>query len=353
MSTKPRARGFDVRERSDERTQAADLDAQARAVRLVGVARAKCTLDQRVAVYVTGPCLGESARQCKQHRPARQRQPSATGAQAATARIDHQCSRREQRFDFIEAQRLLITRTDLPRSRVIERSARLGHLRLQCGHARVFGCHFGACERRSRGGRAQRAQRHLGSGQLGHCEQRRRHAACVELAQLRCGLVEAPEQQQPAHRDQACVQRVGAIGTRLERGGRGRQRARRATEIAHRQRHFGLRHDAAGARQLLVRAEAARGAPQQLAGTRVLAELRHRDAAQRQRRRVVAQAHAFEGGERVAGSKSARGSGDQGIHRERLPCGAGRHPDGDLAARRPAHRVRWHLRNVHARRRGS
>ena len=84
------------------------------------------------------------------------------------------------------------------------------------------------------------------------------------------------------------MQRVGAIGARLERGRRGRQRARRATEVAHGERHLGLSDDAAGARELFVSAEAARGTPEELAGARVLAKLGHGDAAQRQRRRIVA-----------------------------------------------------------------
>jgi len=60
-----------------------------------------------------------------------------------------------------------------------------------------------------------------------------------------------------------------------------------------------------------VGAEAARGAPQQFTGARVLAELGHGDAAQRQRRRVVAQGDALEGAERIAGSEGPRGGGDQ------------------------------------------
>ena len=42
-------------------------------------------------------------------------------------------------------------------------------------------------------------------------------------------------------------------------------------------------------------AEAAGGAPQELAGARVLAELRHGNAAQGQRRRVIAQGDSLEG----------------------------------------------------------
>jgi hypothetical protein len=61
--------------------------------------------------------------------------------------------------------------------------------------------------------------------------------------------------------------------------------------------------------------------PQQLAGPRVFAELRHRDAAQRKCRRVVTQRNVFEGAEHVATGESTRSRGNQGIHRDRLPHG--------------------------------
>jgi hypothetical protein len=133
----------------------------------------------------------------------------------------------------------------------------------------------------------------------------------------RAGLVDAAEQQQAAHGDQLRVQRIGAIVPRRERRRRRRQRARRSAQVAHRQRHLGLGDDAARARELLVRAESARRPLDQLARAAMLAELRHRDAAQRQRRRVLAQADALERAQRVAGRQGARGGGDEGIHRRR------------------------------------
>ncbi len=175
-----------------------------------------------------------------------------------------------------------------------------------------------AGERVSRRADAQRAQCQLGRGQLGHRRQRRRHATRIEACQRVRGLVEAADQQEPAQRDQPRLQRVGPIPMRIERVRRRRQRTRRPAEIAHRQRHLGLGDDAARARQFLVGAEAAGGAPQELAGARVLAELGHGDAAQGQRRRVVAQRHPLEGAERVAGGESARGGSDQGVHNDRL-----------------------------------
>jgi hypothetical protein len=47
----------------------------------------------------------------------------------------------------------------------------------------------------------------------------------------------------------------------------------------------------------------------------VVAEPSHRDAAQRERGRVVAQGDPVQGAKRVTGSEGARGGGDQGVHR--------------------------------------
>jgi hypothetical protein len=82
-----------------------------------------------------------------------------------------------------------------------------------------------------------------------------------------------------------------------------------------------------------VGAEAAGGAPQELAGARVLAELGHGDAAQGERRRVVAQADALESADRIADGEGARGGGDQGVHRNRLMVFAG---SGFVTHRPPA-----------------
>ena len=65
-------------------------------------------------------------------------------------------------------------------------------------------------------------------------------------------------------------------------------------------------------------AEAARGALQQLPGARVLTELRHRDAAQRERRRIVAERNAVERLKRIAHRERSRGGGDHGVHDARV-----------------------------------
>ena len=59
----------------------------------------------------------------------------------------------------------------------------------------------------------------------------------------------------------------------------------------------------------LLRAKSPRGAAKQNPGLREIAELRHRDAAQRERRRIVAQRNQFQRAQRVAGrERTSRGA---------------------------------------------
>ena len=119
-------------------------------MRLVGAAGAERARDQRFPIDVAGPRLGERARQREQHRPARQRPPRGAGAQAATAGVDHQRARGQQRFDLVEAQRLLAAGVEAPGGGTIERGARLRHLGQERRHARALGRLVRAGERRPR-----------------------------------------------------------------------------------------------------------------------------------------------------------------------------------------------------------
>jgi hypothetical protein len=51
----------------------------------------------------------------------------------------------------------------------------------------------------------------------------------------------------------------------------------------------------------------------------MLAELRHGNAAQRKRRRILAQRDALERAERVARDEGTPGGGDRRVHGDRLP----------------------------------
>ena len=107
---------------------------------------------------------------------------------------------------------------------------------------------------------------------------------------------------------------IGAVAARRQHRPRRGEGAGRRAEVAADQRDLGLGEDAARPRRRLARAEAAGGAAQQRARPPEVAELRHRDAAQRQRRGVVAQRHALQRRQRVAGGQRTAGGGDQRVH---------------------------------------
>ena len=235
-----------------------------------------------------------------------------------SAGIDDQRAGLHERRHFIQAQRLLDAIDEAPRGGTIERCRRLCHLGDERGHACSIRGIARAGERGVRRRGAQRAQRELRRGRLGDGNQQWRRPTHIEAGQCIRGLIKAAQQQQAPRRDQPRLERVGAVAARFERGGRSRQRARRPVEIAHRERDLGLGNDAACTCHRLMRTEAACGTPQQLAGARVLAELRERDTAQREGRWIIAQRDPMERAERVAAGEGARGGGNQGVHEIRV-----------------------------------
>ncbi len=136
------------------------------------------------------------------------------------------------------------------------------------------------------------------------------------------------------------MQGVSAIRVGLQRAQRRCERARRAAQVTHRQSHLGLSHDAASPRQFLMAAKPPAGSSQQLSSSRVVAKLRHSNAAQGQGRRIVAQGHTLERAKRVTGGESSCRGGDQRIHEGEgnLRCAGGdfglmishRHEQADL-----------------------
>ena len=108
---------------------------------------------------------------------------------------------------------------------------------------------------------------------------------------------------------------VHAVAVRFERRPRRVERLRGPAQVARDERDLGLGDDAPRARHGLSRTEGARRAAQQRLRRDEIAELRHRDAAQRQRRRIVAQRDALQRAERIAGGERARRGRDQRVHR--------------------------------------
>jgi hypothetical protein len=111
----------------------------------------------------------------------------------------------------------------------------------------------------------------------------------VELGEPTLGLVEVPDQEQAPDLEIARMGGVHPIAMRFERRPRCVQGLGRPAEIARGERDLGLGHDAPCARHGFFRAEGAHRASHESSRSTEIAELRHRDAPKRQRRRVVAQ----------------------------------------------------------------
>ena len=143
---------------------------------------------------------------------------------------------------------------------------------------------------------------------------RRRERRGVEPAQRALGLVETADQQQAPDFEVARVRGVQPVARLLERRPRRLERPGGPAQLARDQRDLGLGDDAAGAGHRLPGAEGARRPLHQGFRAREIAELRHGDAAQRQRRRIVAQGDAVQGAERITRRQGARRGRDQRVH---------------------------------------
>lgn len=119
--------------------------------------------------------------------------------------------------------------------------------------------------------------------------QGRRQWCGIEQGKHAFGVVKPSDQQQTAHLEVARVRRVDVVAMLFERDARGIERLLRPAQIARSQRDLRFGDHAPRPGHRLARAERARSTPQQRLGTGQIAELRHRDATQRQRGRVVAQ----------------------------------------------------------------
>ena len=107
---------------------------------------------------------------------------------------------------------------------------------------------------------------------------------------------------------------IGAVAVPFERVMRRIERLHRPIEVARDERDLGLGDHATRAGDGLPRAEGTGCASQQCLGAAEIAELCHRDAAKRQRRRIVAQGDEVQRVERISRCERARRGGDQRVH---------------------------------------
>ncbi len=150
----------------------------------------------------------------------------------------------------------------------------------------------------------------LAGGPQGGRDRRR-----VEPGQGPLRLVEATDQKQAPKLEMPRIGGVDPVALGFERRPRRLQRLDRPAEVARDEGDFGFGDNAAGPGHGLSRTKGARRPTQKRLGPREVAELRHGNPAQRQRRRVVAQRDALQRGEDVALREQPRRRGDQRVHR--------------------------------------
>src|SRR5437773_180145 len=129
------------------------------------------------------------------------------------------------------------------------------------------------------------------------------------------GLVDAADQEQAPDLEIARMRSIYAVAVRFERYPRCVECLRGPAEVARDECDLGLGNHTPRAGHRLFRTEGARSLSQERLRSNELAELRHRDASQRERRRVVTQGDPLQCAERITCRECARRSGDQRVHR--------------------------------------
>jgi hypothetical protein len=111
------------------------------------------------------------------------------------------------------------------------------------------------------------------------------------------------------------MRRIDVVAMLVERHARGVECLGGPTQVARGQCDLGFGNDASRAGHGFPGSERSCGASQQDLRPREVAELRHRDAAQCKRGRIVTQRDALERTERITRGQGTRGGRDQRIHR--------------------------------------
>ena len=321
-------RRADVRRGSKLEAKPPDFDAQPRAMRFIGVLRPEGAGEERAPRDVRGPRFAQRARKREQYRTRRERYHGVGVAHDMAACIHDERSRRQQRFNLLKPEQPLLARRNQARGRRVQDAGGAFDLRQQRRDARMARGTLGLDKRIARRFRAQAPDRHARDRQFVGGPQRRRQRRGIELRQRALGLVELPDQQQTPNLKMLRMRGVRPVAVPLERRPRRVERFGGPAQVARDECDLGLGNDAPRAGHRLFRAEGARRLSQQSLGPNELAELSHRDAAKRQRRRIVAQRDPLERAERIARCQCMRGGCDQRVIGSRHTCNS--HPRSRL-----------------------
>jgi hypothetical protein len=232
-----------------------------------------------------------------------------------TARVHDQRVRRQHRLDLLEPEKpLLAARDQARRGRLQDEKCALD-LGRQRGDTGVPRGALGPSERRSRRLRPQAPHGDPRDHKLVDGPRRGREGRRVQCGERTLGLVDAPDQEEAPDLEVKRVSGVPSVAVLFERGPCRVERFRRPAQVARDERDLGLGDDAPRASHRFFRAEGTGRASQEGLRPDEIADLRHRDAAEGEGRRVVAQGNPLQGAEGITRRQGQRGGGDQRIHR--------------------------------------
>ncbi|MNO87627.1 hypothetical protein D3C76_790500 [compost metagenome] len=296
------------------RAQPADFHAQTRTMGFIGMLRAKCPRNQRVPWHVRGPRFRQRASEREQHRTRGERDRGVGVAYHMAAGVHDQRPGGQQCLDVCEQERSLSATSNQARGGRVQGEGGAFHLRRQRRNAGVARGTLGAGQCGMGGRRLQSAHGDPRNDQFMDGSRGWRQGCGIELGKHAFSLVETADQQQAAYFEIARMGGVHPVAVGFQGFPRGVERLHRPAQVAGGEGDFGLGDDAACAGQRLLRTEGARRALQQELRPGEVAELRHGDAAQGERRRIVAQGDAVQRAEGIPRGQCARCGSDQRGH---------------------------------------
>jgi len=291
-----------------------DLHAQPHAMRFIGLPRSKGAREERFPRHVFGPRLRQRANKREQYWAAGERNHGRPGAHDVAAGVDNECVRCQQRLNLFEPKQSLSVARDQSCGGRLERVRRAVDLGHQCGNPRLARGARGLIERGSGRLRTNTPHRYASSDQAVSGPRRRRQRIGIKPLERTLGLIKLSDQKKLPGLEIPGMSGVRAVAMRFEYRPRRAERLYGPAQVTRHECDLGLGDDAARAGDGLSRTKGAGSAPQQLLGTRQLAELSHCDATQRERGRVVTQRDALQRRQRIARRQRPRRGRDQRVH---------------------------------------
>ena len=283
-------------------------------MRFIGDLSSECPRDERAPRHICRPRFGQRTCEGEQHWTLCKRDHRVCVTNAVTIRIHDERFRRQQRFNFLEQERSRLAARKQTRRGLFQDERCAFDLRRQRGDTRVACGVLGPRERSARRLHPQTSNCDPRNDQLVGGPQCRWERRRVELGERAFGFVETPDQEEAPHLEIARMCCIHAVAVLFERHPRCVERLRRPGEVARGKRDLGLGDHALRASHGLFPTKGSCGTTHQNLRSSEIAELRHRDASKRERRRVVTQGDPLQCAERITRCECARRGRNQRVH---------------------------------------